>query len=117
MFESESNVESVPNYYKCPISWERMENPVVTMEGHSYERWAIEKWLYNQQTSPITGLVLNDYTLINNYTLKSALDDFQKRQIKLKKTKVDLQKFLTKCEYDLNDLKKYFNQDNGILFL
>ena len=76
-----------------------------------YEKWAIEKWLKTQQTSPITGLLLTDNTLINNYTLKSAMDDFQKRQLKLKKNKIDLQKFLTKCEYDLSDLKKYFNSN------
>ncbi len=79
----------------------------------SYEKWAIEKWFYTQETSPITGLILNNHTLINNFALKSALDDFQKRQIKLKKYKIDLQKFLTKCEYDLNDLKKYSNNGYG----
>ena len=61
------------------------------------------------QTSPITGLVLNDNNLINNYTLKSSIDDFLKRQNKFRKNKIEFQKFLTKCEYDLNDLKKYFN--------
>lgn len=61
------------------------------------------------QTSPITGLILNDNALISNYTLKSAIDDFHKRQGKFKKNKIEFQKFLTKCEYDLNDLKKYFN--------
>jgi len=61
------------------------------------------------QTSPITGLIFNDNALINNYTLKSAIDDFHKRQNKFKKNKIEFQKFLTKCEYDLNDLKKYFN--------
>jgi hypothetical protein len=47
--------------------------------------------------------------LINNYTLKSAIDDYLKKQNKLRKNKIEFQKFLTKCEYDLNDLKKYFN--------
>jgi hypothetical protein len=108
-FETESNVENFPVYFKCPISWEKMEDPVITMEGHSYERWAIERWLYDKQTSPITGLVLDDYNLINNYTLKSAMDDYNNKQFKIKKLKIELQKYQTKCEYDLNDLKKYFN--------
>jgi hypothetical protein len=34
-FDMESNVENFPIYYKCPISWEKMDDPVVTMEGHS----------------------------------------------------------------------------------
>ena len=62
----------------------------------------------NQKNSPITGLTM-DETLINNYALKSAIDDYLKKLLKFKKIKIDLQKFLTKSEYDLNDLKKYFN--------
>jgi hypothetical protein len=52
--------------------------------------------------------MLDDHQLINNYTLKSAMDDFTKKQTKFKKIKIDFQKFITKCEYDLSDLKKYF---------
>ncbi len=52
---------------------------------------------------------MNDNNLINNFSLKSAIDDFIKKQNKLRKNKIEFQKFLTKCEYDLNDLKKYFN--------
>ena len=98
-----------------------MDNPVITNEGHSYisiiiryEKWALEKWFMNQNTSPVTGLVLNDRSLTSNYNLKSSIDDFQKRQCRIKKMKIDFQKFITKSEYDLNDLKKYFhsNQNN-----
>lgn len=34
LLESESNLENFPSYFKCPISWEKMENPVISMEGH-----------------------------------------------------------------------------------
>ncbi len=75
----------------------------------------MEKWLNNQNTSPVTGLVLTDRTLINNYNLKASIDDFHKRQNRIKKLKIDFQKFITKSEYDLNDLKKFFhiNQQNN----
>lgn len=106
VFEFES--ENYPDYFKCPISWEKLENPVVSMEGHSYEKWAIDKWLLNQETSPITGLVLSDHTLISNYALKSAIDDYNKKLLKWRRIKQELIKYLTKTEYDLNDLKKYF---------
>jgi len=112
-FDVESGPEAMPNYFKCPISWEKMENPVITNEGHSYEKWALEKWLNNQNTSPVTGLVLTDRTLTNNYNLKSSVDDFQKRQNRMKKLKVEFQKFITKSEYDLNDLKKYFHSNQN----
>jgi hypothetical protein len=35
LLELESNQENMPNYFRCPISWEKMETPVVSMEGHS----------------------------------------------------------------------------------
>ena len=114
LLDTESNPDIFPNYFNCPISWQKMEMPVVTNEGHSYEKWAIDKWLNNSTISPITGLVLNDSSLVFNYTLKSAIDDFNKRQTRLRRNKIDLQKFLTKCEYDLNDLKKYFNNPTSI---
>lgn len=102
-------IETYPDYFKCPISWEKIENPVVSIEGHSYEKWAIEKWFVNQDTSPITGLSLSSYNLINNYALKSAIDDYNIKIQKNKKMINELGKYLTKSEYDLSDLKKYFN--------
>ena len=102
----DKDCEDVPDYFKCPISWEKLENPVVTVEGHSYEKWAIEKWFITQETSPITGLQMEDYTLVHNYALKEALDDYCIRKNKWKKIKLDIEKYLTKSEYDLCDLKK-----------
>lgn len=106
IFEFEA--DNYPDYFKCPISWEKLENPVVSMEGHSYEKWAIDKWFINQELSPITGLILDYFTIISNYALKSAIDDYNKKVVKWKKIKIELSKYLTKSEYDLNDLKKYF---------
>jgi hypothetical protein len=37
------------------------------------------------------------------------MDDFDKKRNKMKKLKIELQKYITKCEYDLNDLRKYFD--------
>ena len=34
--DSEYSNENVPNYYKCPITWEKIESPVITLEGHRY---------------------------------------------------------------------------------
>lgn len=100
--------ESLPDYFKCPISWEKLSDPVITNEGHSYERWAIEKWLVRQDTSPITGLKLTDYNVLPNYALKSAVDDYFKKSKKWSLIKDQLLKFVTKSDFDMNDLKKYF---------
>ena len=50
----------IPHEFKCPISREIMTDPVVTSDGHTYERSIIEQWFLTTTTSPLTGLqVLN----------------------------------------------------------
>lgn len=36
--------DDVPEAFLCPITLEVMEDPVLTVEGHAYERKAIEEW-------------------------------------------------------------------------
>lgn len=41
--------------FLCPITYELIREPVVAMDGHTYEKSAIEKWLKSNQTSPRSG--------------------------------------------------------------
>ncbi|CAI5521754.1 unnamed protein product [Closterium sp. Naga37s-1] len=50
--------EDVPPAFVDCITQEIMRDPVITADGHSYERAAIEKWLMHHDTSPMTGKVL-----------------------------------------------------------
>lgn len=43
---------------KCPITHLSIHDPVVVCDGYVYERDAIEKWLSQHETSPMTGLPL-----------------------------------------------------------
>ena len=56
---------------RCPITYKAMRDPVVTADGHSYERAAIERWLAQQDTSPLTGEKLPHKQLLPNYAIKS----------------------------------------------
>jgi hypothetical protein len=47
----------------CPITMRRMHDPVVTADGHTYERAAIERWLRQHDTSPMTGQPLANKVL------------------------------------------------------
>ncbi len=47
----------------CPITHDVMKEPVVASDGHTYERTAIELWLKNNNTSPMTGLQLSNKQL------------------------------------------------------
>jgi hypothetical protein len=63
----------VPNEFICPITEEVFTDPVMTCDGHTYERKAIEAWLSNHDTSPVTNLHLNNKNLIPNTVLKNLI--------------------------------------------
>ena len=50
----------------CPITMELMRDPVSTLDGQTYERAAIEAWLAEHDTSPLTGEKLSSKVLIPN---------------------------------------------------
>jgi len=66
--------------FKCPITTERMSDPVIAPDGHSYEREAIERWIATRKlmdelpTSPKTGLVLQNEVLVPNHALRNAIE-------------------------------------------
>jgi Mg-chelatase subunit ChlD len=52
-----------------------MTDPVVAVDGRSYERAAIERWFETHQTSPLTNQTIAT-TLISNYALKDAIESY-----------------------------------------
>ena len=46
-------------------------DPVVTADGFTYERIAIEDWLSRQSTSPMTGEALAHLHLTANYAVRA----------------------------------------------
>ena len=59
----------------CPITGEIMKDPVMALDGHTYEREAIATWFEEKQTSPLTGAHLESKTLITNHTLRKLLEE------------------------------------------
>ena len=60
---------------RCPITMDIMMDPVIAADGHSYEREAIERWLLTHRTSPMTGAVLANPTVVPNHRLRSIIAD------------------------------------------
>ena len=50
--------DEVPNEYLCPITMDIMRDPVIAMDGHTYDRKAISSWLTKSQKSPKTNTLL-----------------------------------------------------------
>jgi hypothetical protein len=51
-----------------------MKDPVVTADGHTYDRESITQWLFNDHKSPNTGLELPSTKLIPNIAFKNLIE-------------------------------------------
>ena len=68
---------TTPQNFICPITQDTMTDPVICSDGISYERSAIERWLFDHDTSPMTNKPLTSKTLISNITLRNTINDFK----------------------------------------
>ena len=67
----------VPLEFLCPITPERMVDPVVASDGHSYEREAISHVLYRSSgLSPLTRERLR-HELFPNIALRKAISEYE----------------------------------------
>ena len=72
-------INDVPNEFLCPITEEIFTDPVMTCDGHTYERKAIEAWLNSHDNSPVTNLPLSNKNLMPNVVLKNLIKGFHKK--------------------------------------
>ena len=67
-----------PENLCCPISMELMTQPVLSADGFTYDRHAIEAWLARgKTTSPTTGAPLAHTMLTPNHLVKSMIAEYQ----------------------------------------
>ena len=82
--------DGIPDAFFCPITADYMTDPVVTSDGQTYERAAIERWLDRQRarqlpaTSPLTGEALEHTQLVPNVALRGLVRDLLERRPELK---------------------------------
>ena len=102
--------------FKCPITLDIMEDPVVAADGYTYERYAIEKWFKEHDTSPMTNVQLPTITVFSNTILKTMINEKEEKNppqtisvyiqnceseeincivIDIKKTNLDLLKYIS----------------------
>jgi hypothetical protein len=58
--------------FMCPILQEVMDDPVIAMDGNTYERSAIETWFQRSDRSPMTNLVIQPL-LVPNIQLRQLI--------------------------------------------
>ena len=65
-----------PPSFVCPVNQTVMEDPVVCADGQSYDRSAIEEWLKDHRTSPVTNLPLPNLQLVPNHALRNSIQEW-----------------------------------------
>jgi len=71
----------IPPDFFCAITHEVMSDPVVLVDGHSYEKEAIAEWFRRgKRTSPRTNRPLDSLGLRPNHSLKSAIRVFMEEE-------------------------------------
>ena len=76
---SEEDAEAAKSAFPsliCPITHELFRDPVVARDGQTYEREAIEHWLREHNTSPVTNEAMLSKDLADNVVARKILDDF-----------------------------------------
>ncbi|KFK29004.1 hypothetical protein AALP_AA7G076800 [Arabis alpina] len=68
-----------PTHFLCPLLKDVMNEPCVAADGYTYDRRAIEEWLEEHDTSPMTDLLLHSKNLLPNYTLYTAIMEWRSR--------------------------------------
>jgi hypothetical protein len=71
----------IPEHLLCPITSDIFVDPVMTCDGHTYERKAIEAWFVIHNTSPQTNLTLMKKSLIPNYVIKQLVKAFYEENL------------------------------------
>lgn len=66
----------IPKKFVCSITSLIMADPVFTSDGQTYEREGIEGWLHSHNTSPKTGMTLQDKRLTPNWDKKSDIEEY-----------------------------------------
>jgi len=73
--------EDEPELFKDMIfTLDVMEEPVIAVDGFTYEKRCILEWFSTKGTSPTTGAVLTSTALIPNHSLKSQINQWKEEQ-------------------------------------
>mmetsp|Transcript_23801 Transcript_23801/g.28088 ORF Transcript_23801/g.28088 Transcript_23801/m.28088 type:complete len:296 (+) Transcript_23801:50-937(+) len=64
----------LPDVYYCPITISLMHDPVIDPDGNTFERVAVEKWINENKSSPITRTPLSTNDLYCNRAITTLLE-------------------------------------------
>lgn len=68
--------ENIPDEFICPITREIMTDPVMLTDGQVYDKKAITQWLHNNNTSPMTKVIVDKNMIIPCFILRTLIQQF-----------------------------------------
>ncbi|CAH8385968.1 unnamed protein product [Eruca vesicaria subsp. sativa] len=66
-----------PSHFLCPLLKDVMSEPCVAADGYTYDRRAIEEWMADHRTSPVTNLPLQNMNLLPNHSVYAAIVEWR----------------------------------------
>jgi len=63
----------------CPITLQSFGDPVMTVDGHTFERYAIVNWFKFNDTNPVTNKKLKSKKLTPNWAVKKIAAEFESK--------------------------------------
>ena len=107
---------SIPNECFCPITHEIMEDPVISQDGHTYERSAIQQWFnMGKRISPKTGARLLSTELMPNHTMRSLIQDLKSQMPVLARHKLDMQNIEAAIKLREEEMEEQWAQKENAL--
>ncbi|CAG7909642.1 unnamed protein product [Brassica rapa] len=67
-----------PSHFLCPLLKDVMSEPCVAADGYTYDRRAIEEWMQDHRTSPVTNLPLQNIKLLPNHSVYEAIVEWRR---------------------------------------
>jgi len=74
-----TTTDEIPNEFLCPITLEIMREPMVMPDGQTYEKEAIKQALEITHVSPLTKAPMDFSEGVINYSLKSLIENYAKK--------------------------------------
>ena len=75
---NKKNQDTTPDAFLCPITFDIMDEPVFLVEsGHTFEKVALQEWLQNNNTCPLTQTELITKQFVTNWSLKKAIEEWK----------------------------------------
>ncbi|CAK9211466.1 unnamed protein product [Sphagnum troendelagicum] len=75
-------IANIPSYFRCPISFNLMKDPVSLCTGITYDRVSIQRWFDNGNTTcPATMQQVHSRDLTPNHTLRRLIQEWSVKNL------------------------------------